>query len=552
MLTISHYGESSILATDENNDVIDDLADKLITNSYPFITNVTSAGKALVVYFDPLVTDQEIIAALLLDLQKAPPLTARAPVTMDITLVLDGIDLNEVLLKTKYSLKEFANEIYGKSYQVGHLGFTPGFLYLNGLNPALNIHRRPTPRVNVPGGSVAIGGPYLGIYGRDAPGGWHIIGTTPAILFDISKQSPMLLRSRDQIRFIRKDRYEPHFANDNRDALSLHHEAARPDPPQWQHSRMISASGQVVFQDLGRFRYAHLGVGHSGAMDQIAYSLANEVLRNDHNATSIEIAFGHLSLEMLTNTYVAIAGAQCEVTIDGRSVGHNRVHGVLKGQRIDIRVANSNVYAYLATQGGFAAPLILGSTSRDTLSHIGPPPLQSNDFLGATPHGRPPFDTIKYESGKNNPQLSVTRGPNISSFSPSTYEWFFATQFEVSPTSSRSGIRLKSSVANPINSTPLTSSQPVTPGAIQLPTNGDPIVIGRDNPTTGGYPIIGCLSRSGLSRLSQLPPGSRVSFYPQDIQIQRDQESLFWAKQYKMLHGYRPVDEIIAINSSFR
>ncbi len=97
--------------------------------------------------------------------------------------------------------EELASQHASATYTVAFLGFMPGFAYLQGLPPALELPRHPTPRRRVPRGSVAIGGMQTGVYALDSPGGWQIIGSTPLTLFDPSRAEPSLLLMGDQVRF---------------------------------------------------------------------------------------------------------------------------------------------------------------------------------------------------------------------------------------------------------------------------------------------------------------------------------------------------------------
>ena len=91
------------------------------------------------------------------------------------------------------------------TYRVAMLGFAPGFPYLFGLDPSLHMPRRANPRTRVPAGSVAIGGAQTGIYPSELPGGWQIIGRSPAVLFDVKRDPPSLLMPGDTVRFVRID-----------------------------------------------------------------------------------------------------------------------------------------------------------------------------------------------------------------------------------------------------------------------------------------------------------------------------------------------------------
>lgn len=112
-----------------------------------------------------------------------------------------GIDLEEVSSKSKISIEQIINLHSEKTYSVFFIGFLPGFLYLGGLDSKLFFDRRPTPRLNVEKGSVAIGGSQTGVYPSKSAGGWNIIGKTPLIFFDVKKDKPCFANAGDKIKF---------------------------------------------------------------------------------------------------------------------------------------------------------------------------------------------------------------------------------------------------------------------------------------------------------------------------------------------------------------
>ncbi len=112
-----------------------------------------------------------------------------------------GPDLSDIAKHVRLDAQEFAARHAAAEYTVAMLGFAPGFPYLIGLDPALHAPRRTSPRTRVPAGSVAIGGAQTGIYPRELPGGWQIIGRTPSVLFDPRRESPCLLAPGDRVRF---------------------------------------------------------------------------------------------------------------------------------------------------------------------------------------------------------------------------------------------------------------------------------------------------------------------------------------------------------------
>ena len=119
-----------------------------------------------------------------------------------IALVDDGVDLDEVAELTGLSREEVVDRHSAPEYVVAFLGFAPGFAYLLGGDERLHVPRLPKPRERVPGGTVAIAGPYSGIYPRDSPGGWRLLGRTTLTLFDARRRPPALLAPGDRVRFV--------------------------------------------------------------------------------------------------------------------------------------------------------------------------------------------------------------------------------------------------------------------------------------------------------------------------------------------------------------
>jgi KipI family sensor histidine kinase inhibitor len=119
-----------------------------------------------------------------------------------VPVVYDGEDLHDVAGLTSLSVQEVVLRHAAPEYVVAFLGFAPGFPYLVGLDPALHVPRRPTPRTRVPVGSVGLAGPQTGIYPTASPGGWQLIGRTDRVLFDERRDPPALLAAGDRLRFV--------------------------------------------------------------------------------------------------------------------------------------------------------------------------------------------------------------------------------------------------------------------------------------------------------------------------------------------------------------
>jgi KipI family sensor histidine kinase inhibitor len=116
-----------------------------------------------------------------------------------------GPDLDALADHARLGAEEVVERHAGAMYTVAMLGFAPGFPYLFGLDPALHMPRRASPRTRVPAGSVAIGGAQTGIYPSELPGGWQLIGRTPLVLFDADRDPPSLLMPGDRVRFVAID-----------------------------------------------------------------------------------------------------------------------------------------------------------------------------------------------------------------------------------------------------------------------------------------------------------------------------------------------------------
>ncbi len=121
---------------------------------------------------------------------------------VEIPVVYNGPDLEEVARLTGLSQEEVVARHTGAEHVAAFLGFQPGFAYLTGGDELLHVPRREVPRTRVPGGTVAIAGPYSGVYPRDSPGGWRLLGSTTAAMFDPAREPPALLAPGDRVRFV--------------------------------------------------------------------------------------------------------------------------------------------------------------------------------------------------------------------------------------------------------------------------------------------------------------------------------------------------------------
>ena len=228
-----------------------------------------------------------------------------------------GPDLSPLASRAGLTPEEFARRHCSGDYTVAFLGFSPGFAYLTGLDAELQAPRLPTPRPRVAAGSLAIGGPYTGIYPSASPGGWRLIGRAAVRLFDVEAEPPVLLSPGDRVRF------EP-VAPDRLAALErdLAASAARPDTSPGGHPviRIVKPGLFTSIQGAPRPGGGARGLPPGGAMDEDALAGANTRLGNASGAAALEITLLGPELEAVCDVGVCLSGAAMAVERNGVSV----------------------------------------------------------------------------------------------------------------------------------------------------------------------------------------------------------------------------------------
>lgn len=281
---------------------------------------------------------------------------------------------------------------------------------------------------------------------------------------------------------------------------------------------VLSPGPLATVQDLGRPGFADLGVSRSGAADRGALRLANRLVGNDESAAGIEITFGGLSVRLAGAATLAFTGARCELS--GHRGGWNAALSCPAGSVLTVGAPASGLRSYLAVRGGLAVPPVLGSRATDTLSGLGPAVLAAGRrlLLGPAPPGQPGDSSGAFGPPAGTATLRLAPGPRADWFSPESLGRLFGSPWQVRPDSNRIGTRLagtalelRSGVERAAAELP---SEPTLPGAVQVPPDGQPIVLGPDAPVTGGYPVIGVLPGGELDLLAQLRPGAELRFVP--------------------------------------
>ncbi|WP_331779875.1 5-oxoprolinase/urea amidolyase family protein [Kocuria flava] len=435
----------------------------------------------------------------------APGAEASAePRTVDVDVVYDGEDLEAVGERTGLGAEGVVRAHSGQEWTAAFAGFAPGFFYCLGEAGTLDVPRRESPRTAVPAGAVALAGRFSAVYPRRSPGGWQLIGRTDAVLFDLDRDEPALLRPGDRVRYrpVRElVRLAPAPAP-----------GARPAGP----GLVVDEPGlQSLVEDRGRPGSAALGVSPSGALDDVAAAAANRLVGNPADAAVLENLLGRLRLSASGDQVVAVTGAPAPLEVPGVA-GWAPEPGVpfalRDGEQLVVGPVAAGARVYVAVRGGIAVAPVLGSRSTDVLAGLGPAPLAAGDLLPVGPDpGTAVQEPVPVPGPPREPVLRVVPGPREDWFTPASREAFFDQEWELSPDSDRVGARLRGTPLERARTGELPSEGAV-PGSVQVPPSGTPVVFLRDHPTTGGYPVLGTVHPEDLSLLAQLPPGARLRF----------------------------------------
>jgi biotin-dependent carboxylase-like uncharacterized protein len=264
------------------------------------------------------------------------------------------------------------------------------------------------------------------------------------------------------------------------------------------------------FQDQGRRGCSHLGVGRSGAVDRPSHGLANRLVGNDEAAAAIETC-GGLSLRFHHPAVVAVTGAQGMIEVlHGRPMAVNGVEHLPAGAQLTLRPPMEGMRYYVAVRGGFDVEPVLGSRSFDTLAGLGPR-LHAGQHVAVGPD---PMTPITTDLGVRPPWSDVVHlsaGPRRDWFTPEAWTILTTKPFVVSPSGNRVGARLGGPALERVAIRELLS-EGLVEGAIQVPPDGQPIVMLADHPVTGGYPVIAVVERYDLPSIAQARPGATLRF----------------------------------------
>ncbi len=288
-------------------------------------------------------------------------------------------------------------------------------------------------------------------------------------------------------------------------------------------SFMVVQPGMLsLLQDAGRFGQHHIGLTNGGPLDPVAFRWANRLLGNAGGATAIEVSFGGLQLEASVDTQFCFTGADMPLTIDGTEVEPWTTHRIQSGQRLELGFAEYGCRGYLAVRGGFTPQHAFGSSAtviREGVGGLNGDKLAAGDTLPCKAYeGQEHFRLApKYRPHYGeHANVRVIPGYQQKHFPRLQQRRFFHHAYEVSQRSDRMGYRLEGpAIECDIDGI---LSEGICQGAIQVPADGQPIVLLNDRQTIGGYPKIGSALSLDVAALSQLRPGGTVWFSPISIQ----------------------------------
>ncbi|WP_371374969.1 biotin-dependent carboxyltransferase family protein [Thalassotalea aquiviva] len=302
----------------------------------------------------------------------------------------------------------------------------------------------------------------------------------------------------------------------------------------------VTSSGPYsILVDSGRRGFHHLGLTRGGPIDLSAFTLANRLCQNDIDATVIEVTLGGLQAKVHAPCVIALTGACNNILINGQAKPLWCTHQLEAGDNIELTMASSGLRSYLAIAGGFQLAKMFNSTSTVCREHVGGlsgDKLKVGDHISFLPsHFYATSSTKSATTIKRRPQqlalnaqqrieqryqqtkinLRLIPGYQYQDFDRVQRALFFNSEFEVSKDFDRMGYRLLGQRIT--TDKVLTESQALCLGAVQIPSNGEPIVMLHDHQTIGGYPKIGTVIEPDLALLGQSRAGVKVQFTAIDV-----------------------------------
>lgn len=497
---------------DETNGIVRGSEPALAT--LPGVLETVPAFRSILLVYDPLaVSFGELADRAEEAARSASPAPPEGAALVEVPVLFGGEagpDLAAVAAERGMSPQEVVRRLCSRPYTVFMLGFAPGFPYLGLVPPELRLPRRATPRPRVPPGSVAVADAFVGIYPHETAGGWHLLGRTRFCLFDQGRSPPCLMRPGDRVRFIPSS---TGAAEPGPDATAA---SPRSDPGPLRPVLEVLEPGLLTtIQDLGRVGWRRFGVPASGALDRAALRAANRAVGNAPGAAALEFAFPGPTLRAVGQCEVVVAGADLGARHNGAEMEPGRPVRVRRGDLIEFSAPLSGQWAYLGLSGGLDAPMVMGSrstNSRGGLSGLAGRGIKAGETLGAGEQFRERSEAEEADSGEAaSGRVRVILGPQADAFTPASQAAFLSGPYRATVRRDRAGMRAHGPSIVHRESAEILSDG-LLPGAVQIPADGQPLVILADGPTTGGYPKVAWVIDADLDRIAQMAPGVSMEF----------------------------------------
>lgn len=278
---------------------------------------------------------------------------------------------------------------------------------------------------------------------------------------------------------------------------------------------VLEPGALTTIQDLGRPGYGRLGIPLSGAADWSSLRLANRLVGNDERAAGLESTNGGLRLRARKQLVIAVTGALADAQIDGVDRGHHSAMILPADGELFVPRPAVGLRTYVAVRGGVEARPVLGSRSTDTLSGLGPRPLETGDecTVGDLSRAWPPVTEAPWDRPDPDRPVKLWAHPGPRAGMVENDDALCADLWMVEPASDRIGVRLaggrdirrRTAAADPFG-------EPVALGSVQIPPSGRPVIVLADHPRTGRDPVIAVLTAASMDAAAQLVPGQQVRF----------------------------------------
>lgn len=496
------------------------LYSKLHSLNVTGILDLVPAAKTILVFFNEIETNFTTLVRFIQTLEIGQSLERHAQEVI-VPIHYNGEDLAQVAELQGLSVADVILKHRQSTWNVAFIGFAPGFAYMSSPDqPFTDIPRLTVPRKKIPSGSLGLAGKYSGIYPKDSPGGWQLIGTTSEQMWDLERKNPALLLPGMTVHF-EDVSHKPVTVNvpkhiDRTQDVQLH------STEKSAVFKITAPSLQMLIQDQGRLKQTNIGVGAAGAMDLSSMHIANRIVGNPKDSAVIEILNGGLKAKMQNSAVIAVTGAISTIHVkfaDGQQADFESYQAIAldAGDEFHIQTPTQGLRNYLSIRGGIDVKPVLNSCSFDSLAVLGPEPLKIGDVIY---QGKIiPSNILLNEVPKPNlprlgetVELDIVMGPRTDWFDQSSIDTLSQQLWLVTNESNRVGLRLVGDISLTRSITHELESEGTCIGALQIPPSGQPVLFMNDHPLTGGYPVIASVAKHHWDLVAQIPAGCHIKF----------------------------------------